>query len=107
MKKNHRATQPHVTNGSVFDELGFSRAESAALRMKADLLDSILSIVAKRSIKPRDLERLLDQPQPRVSELLRGKISSTSIEKLLDYLQRLGAITAVRVSFKSQKRDAA
>jgi len=32
----------------------------------------------------------LDQPQPRISELLNGKISKMSAEKLAGYLSRLG-----------------
>jgi predicted XRE-type DNA-binding protein len=96
-KDDYRAR--HVTTGSVFDDLGFSPTESAALKMKADLLDAILKIVAKNGYRQRDLVKILGQPQPRVSELLRGKISSTSIEKLLDYVERLGAVAAVRVSF--------
>ncbi len=98
--KARKAKTARVTAGSVFDDLGFSNAESAAFRMKADLLDSILKIVAKKNYTPRELEKILNQPQPRVSELLRGRVSSTSIEKLLDYLQRLGASAAVQISYK-------
>ena len=79
----------HVTLGSVFKDLGFDEAQSEALEVKAALLKSILDLVEKRGYKQRDLEKLLEQLQPRVSELLNGKFSTMSIEKLLDYLQRL------------------
>ncbi len=97
MKKKN--TTSHVTTGSVFKDLGFDEAESEALEIKAALLNSILDVVEKRGYKQRDLEKVLDQPQPRVSELLNGKISKMSIEKLLNYLQRLGGLAHIRVTF--------
>ncbi len=97
MKKKNTAS--HVTTGSVFKDLGFDEAESEALEIKAALLNSILDVVEKRGYKQRDLEKVLDQPQPRVSELLNGKISKMSIEKLLNYLQHLGGLTQIRVTF--------
>jgi predicted XRE-type DNA-binding protein len=33
---------------------------------------------------------ILGEPQPRVSELLHGKIANKTVEKLLDYAGRLG-----------------
>jgi predicted XRE-type DNA-binding protein len=50
----------------------------------------ILKVVEKRKLKSRDLEKILDQPQPRISELLTGKISKMSAEKLAGYLSLLG-----------------
>ena len=38
----------------------------------------------------RQLEKVLDLPQPRVSELLNGKISRMTAELLAKYLYRLG-----------------
>ena len=92
-----------VTTGNIFEDIGFNKAESASLRIKADLLITIQKIVKTRGYKQRDLEKILDQPQPRVSELLRGKISRMSIDKLVDYLHRLGAETKVNVSVKKVK----
>ena len=85
----------------VFHDLGFSEQESLALTVKADLYTKLLDVVGKQKLKPRDLEKLLDVPQPRVSELLRGKLSSLSIEKLLSYLEKMGIETSV--SFKPKK----
>ncbi len=94
----------HVTTGNIFADLGFNKTESAALRIKADLLTSIQNITKARGYKQRDLEKILDQPQPRISELLLGKISRMSIDKLVDYLHRLGAETKVNVTVKNLKR---
>ena len=103
IQKDKDHSPSRVTTGNIFEDLGFNKAESAALRIKADLLISIQKIVKRRGYKQRDLEKLLDQPQPRISELLRGRISRMSIDKLVDYLHRLGAETKVNVSVKKQK----
>ncbi len=87
-------------NKSVFHDLGFSEQESNSLTLKAEMLSKILEIVEKQKIKPRELEKVLDVPQPRVSELLNGKISTVSIEKLISYLEKLGVVTSVSFKIK-------
>ncbi len=86
---------------SVFHDLGFSEQESNSLTLKADMHSKILEVVEKQKIKARDLEKILDVPQPRISELLNGKISTVSIEKLISYLEKLGVVTSV--SFKTKR----
>ena len=88
-----RATEnksSHVSKGNVIDDLGFSPEEAAANKLKASLHAEILRVVEKGKLKSRDLEKILDQPQPRISELLNGKISKMSAEKMAGYLSRLG-----------------
>lgn len=80
----------HVSKGNVLDDLGFSSVEKAAIKLKMDLHNEILKIVEQRQLTPRMLEQILNQPQPRISELLRGKISNMSAEKLAGYLFLLG-----------------
>jgi predicted XRE-type DNA-binding protein len=91
----------HVSRGSVLNDLGFSADEMQSLKIKAGLLSEIHRVVKNKGLKARDLEKILDQPQPRVSELLRGKVSTMSIEKLIDYLDKLGE--EAFISFKPKK----
>lgn len=86
----------------VFEDLGFSKEESSAMRVRAELYFALQDIIEKEGYNSRELERILDQPQPRISELKNGKISSLSIEKLLDYLERLGKKVSVKVSAKKR-----
>ena len=91
MKTKARENNPsHISKGNVIDDLGFSPEEAAAVKLKVNLHAEILKVVEKRRLKSRDLEKILDQPQPRISELLNGKISKMSAEKLAGYLSRLG-----------------
>ena len=87
----------HVTRGDVLDDLGFTRSEATALKVKADLLDAIRGEIERRSYTQRQLVDLLDEHQPAVSNLLRGRITQVSIEKLLRYSDRLGMRAQLKV----------
>jgi predicted XRE-type DNA-binding protein len=78
----------HVTRGNVLDDLGFSPEHATALKFKAELYQAILKCAKKYSQK--ELQIILGEPQPRVSELLNGKIANKSVDKLLHYAGRLG-----------------
>ena len=85
---------PRLGSGDVFKDAGFSREEAVELRFKAELYQAVLACA--RQYKPKDLEILFREPQPRVSELLNGKIANKSIEKLLWYAGRLGIVPRVK-----------
>lgn len=87
----------HVTRGDVLDDLGFTRSEATALKFKADLLDAIRNEIERRSYTQRQLVDILDEHQPAVSNLLRGRINQVSIEKLLRYSDRLGMRARLKV----------
>jgi predicted XRE-type DNA-binding protein len=72
----------------VLDDLGFSPEQATALKFKAQLYQAILKYAQKYSQK--ELQVILGEPQPRVSELLNGKIANKSVDKLLYYAGRLG-----------------
>jgi predicted XRE-type DNA-binding protein len=78
----------HVTRGNVIDDLDFSPENATALKFKAELYRAVLKYASKYSQK--DLQVILGEPQPRVSELLNGKIANKSVDKLLYYAGRLG-----------------
>ncbi|HEY4234891.1 MAG TPA: helix-turn-helix transcriptional regulator [Lacipirellulaceae bacterium] len=89
----------HVTRGNVFADLGFSSEEAAVLAIKTQLHIEIMKVIEKRRLTPRQVEKLLQVPQPRVSELINGKISRMTADLLTKYLHRLGR--EVRVSTKA------
>ena len=84
-------TKPaHITRGDVLDDLGFSRAEAAALKIKATIFENLLAEIDRRKFTQKELANVLDEYQPNVSNLLNGRIGKVSIEKLLYYAARLG-----------------
>jgi predicted XRE-type DNA-binding protein len=87
----------HVSKGNVIDDLGFSLEESASIKLKVQLHGEIMKVVKRRKLTPRQLEKLLGIPQPRVSELVNGKIfERMTSDRLATYLQRLGRTIEIR-----------
>ena len=86
---------------NVFEQLGFSAEECAVLMLKTRLLGNILDIVKAHGYSQKELGQLLGQKQPHVSDLLNAKLGKISIEKLVDYLDRLGAEVSVRVRMRA------
>jgi predicted XRE-type DNA-binding protein len=96
--KSTAANKPtHIISGNVFDALGFSPSEASALKIKAELLSAILECVHAEHYTQSQLIEILDEHQPSVSNLLRGRISQVSIEKLLRYADRLHLETSIAV----------
>jgi predicted XRE-type DNA-binding protein len=87
----------HVTKGDVLDDLGFSKSESSAMKVKAAIFDAILEEIDRRKLTQKELVDLLDEYQPNVSNLLRGRIAQVSIEKLLRYAERLKIQSSVEM----------
>jgi predicted XRE-type DNA-binding protein len=87
----------HITKGDVFDDLGLSHSDASALKIKATLLDAILHEIEERGYTQSQLVEILDEYQPSVSNLTRGKIAKVSVEKLLTYSDRLKMKTKLTV----------
>lgn len=79
---------PSLGSGNVFEDVGFSPEEAVELRFKSQLYQAVLACA--RQYTPKQLEIILGEEQPRISELLNGKIANKSIEKLLSYAGHLG-----------------
>jgi len=104
--KNNDNRPSHITRGDVLDDLGFSRSEASALKVKATLLDAILQEIQDSGYTQNQLIEILDEYQPAVSNLMRGKIAKMSLEKLLRYSDRLNIKTTLKVhTVSSRHRD--
>ena len=96
-----KASRPgHVTRGDVFDDLNFSQAEAASLKIKARILSALLKRIRHQRYTQATLAEILDDCQPNISNLLSGKISKMSIEKLLSYTHRLNLNAEIILKFK-------
>ena len=77
------------TTGNVFRDLGFSPAEAEHLRVRAELMVLLQKALSQRRVTQVRAAALLDVTQPRVSDLLRGRIDLFSTDALIDLLARL------------------
>ena len=98
------ARQLRVTasTGNVFRDLGFRREEAEHLLVRADLMIQVQKLIGARRLKQREVAELLRVSQPRVSDLLQGRIDLFSTDALIDMLARLGA--RVRLIVKPSRR---
>jgi predicted XRE-type DNA-binding protein len=81
------------SSGNVFHDLGFSPDEAEYLRVRSELLLNVQKAVTARGLKQAEAAKLLGVTQPRVSDLMRGRIDLFSIDTLIDMLARLGVRT--------------
>ncbi len=81
---------------NVFDDLGFSREEASELSAKARLCSEIVRY-ARGHYSQAELVKILGETQPRISDLMRGKISKFSLDKLFAYAENLHMNPEIRV----------
>jgi predicted XRE-type DNA-binding protein len=87
----------HVVRTNVFDALGFSPSEASTLNIKSELLSAILEEVKMKGYTLSRLTDVLDEYRPVVRNMLRGRVSLISIEKLLRYAHRMHLHTSIAV----------
>ncbi len=89
------------STGNVFRDLGFRRDEAEHLLVRADLMIQVQKLIASRRLKQRTVAKILGVTQPRVSDLLRGRIDLFSTDALIDLLVRLGAQVRLTVKVRA------
>jgi len=87
-----------ASTGNVFRDLGFRGEEAEHLLVRADLMIEVQKMIVTRRYKQKDAAKLLRVTQPRISDLLRGRIELFSSDTLIDMLARLGAKVSFRVT---------
>lgn len=89
----------YLSSGNVFADLGL--ADSEELLIKAELVRQISELITMRKLLQTEAAELLGIDQPKVSALLRGKLSGFSTERLFRFLNALGSDVEIRVTTKS------
>jgi len=84
------ATKIHRSSGNVFRDLGFGPEEAEHLRLRSELMIRLSKLIAARGLTQAQAAKLLGVSQPRVSDLVRGKIDLFSIDTLVDMLAHAG-----------------
>jgi predicted XRE-type DNA-binding protein len=78
------------SSGNVFRDIGFPAEQAEHLLVRSDLLIQLQKAIASRGMKQAEAAKVLKVTQPRVSDLLRGRIDLFSTDTLIDMLGRLG-----------------
>ena len=98
------ATKIRRGSGNVFADLGFPPQEAANLQLRSDLMIQLRKCLSSRHLTQAGAARLLGISQPRVSDLMRGKIDRFSIDALIQLLDKAGV--EVRLTMRTKPRAA-
>ena len=75
---------------SVWDALADSPEQAANLRARAELMQQIAAIVNKRGWTQVEAARHCGVAQPRINDLLRGRVSRFSLDALVNIATAIG-----------------
>ncbi len=95
VRKQTKSTAKHSvkierSSGNVFKDIGFSDAEAESLLIRCDLMIEIEKIIEAQGWTQEKAAKVLGIAQPRISELIHGKIERFTVDTLLQYLSLLG-----------------
>ncbi len=98
------ASRLHRSSGNVFRDLGFRPEEAENLKLRSELMIEIHKLIERRHLTQVRAAALLGVTQPRVSDLVRGKIDRFSIDTLVAMLGHAGV--RVRLTLPRNRRVA-
>lgn len=90
-------TKLEKSQGNVFRDVGFSPEEAASLKIRSDLMIKLSEILKRRKMTQAAAAKLMGVTQPRVSDLVRGKVDLFSIDTLIDMISRAGGTVQIAV----------
>jgi predicted XRE-type DNA-binding protein len=85
------------SSGNVFRDLGLGQEEAEHLRLRSTLMGAVRQLMADRHLTQAKAASLFGVTQPRMSDLVRGKIERFSIDGLIEMLSRAGVHVEMRV----------
>ncbi len=89
------------SSGNVFKDLGFPAEEAEHLRVRSTLMIHLQKVIEARGLRQVEAARLFGVTQPRVSNLMKGKIDLFSVDTLINMLGRAGV--RVKIGFARSK----
>ena len=89
------------TSKNVFTDLGYDAEEATNLRIRAALMVALTEHIRREDLTQKEAAKLLNVTQPRISDLIRGRTETFSIDMLIAMLSRFGVKTSIRVGNKN------
>ena len=81
----------------IFSDLGFTPAEAENLRIRSAMMRALIVFIRDNKLTQARAADLLGITQPRISDLMRGKIQLFSIDTLVNLLAAAGLRVDLRV----------
>jgi predicted XRE-type DNA-binding protein len=90
-----KRSEVQAGTGNVFADLGY--ADAGERTLKVELAMQVNRILEERGLAQERAARLLGIRQPHVSDLVRYRLNRFSVERLMDFLTRLGKDVQIRI----------
>ena len=91
--------------GSVWDALEDTTQQAASMRARSELMMNLSEVIRERGMTQGEAAALFGVTQPRVSDLMRGKINLFSLDTLIDMAATAGMSPTVKVSMPKAVRQ--
>lgn len=78
------------SSGNIFRDLGFPEGEAQNLLLRTDLMIKIEQLVKKSGLIQSEAAKLLGITQPRINDLLKGRIEKFSLDALVNMVAHAG-----------------
>jgi predicted XRE-type DNA-binding protein len=83
---------------SVWDALEDSPAEAAHMRLRSDLMIAVQEAVAGWGVTQAEAAKRLSVTQPRLNDLVRGRVDKFSLDALVDLAARAGLTLRMEIT---------
>lgn len=82
---------------NLFRDLGFGTEEAASLKVRAELMAQLEKYIRAQRLTQRRAAERFGVTQPRISNLMQGKIALFSVDTLIDMVAHAGLSVDVRI----------
>ena len=83
---------------NIWDAIEDSQQQAASMRARSELLMSLTEVIREQGMTQADAAALFGVTQPRISDLMRGKINLFSLDTLIDMAATAGMRPTVKVT---------
>jgi len=86
------------SSGNIFQDLGFGKEEAANLLIRSKLMIEIGKYIEQEGLTQAEAAKRFGVKQPRISDLVRGKVELFAVDGLIAMLSRIGMKVDVRIN---------
>jgi predicted XRE-type DNA-binding protein len=86
------------SSGNIFLDLGFPRHEAAVMLLRAELAEALRAWIEREKLTQAQAAKRLKIAQPRMSEIVRGKVELLSLDYLVGLCAKAGIPVDLRLA---------
>ena len=103
--ERQKTTRIHQTKNNVFLDLDLK--EASELQARSSLIFKIGQIIKKRGLTQLEAAKIMGIDQPKISNLMRGRLAGFSTERLFKFLNALGQDVEIVIKPKRNSKSVA